>query len=326
MKQIKKIAVLTSGGDSPGMNAAIRAVVRTGINEGFEMVGSLRGYQGLINGDVVPLQSRSVSNIIQRGGTILKSARCKAFYEKEERDKAYYKMQAMGIDALVVIGGDGTFTGAKMFGKENGVPIIGLPGTIDNDLYGTDYTIGYDTAINTVMEAVDKLRDTAYSHDRLFIIEVMGRDAGFIALTSGIATGAEMILVPESPTYIDEMVYILEKDWKKNKTSGIIIVSEGDDSGGALEVEKEINDRFPEFETRVSILGHIQRGGSPSAMDRVLASRLGHAAIMNLKEGVSGVMIGMVDNEIELTSFEKSIKHNQEMNLELLDIARVLAT
>lgn len=325
MKDIKKIAVLTSGGDSPGMNAAIRAVVRTGINEGFEMVGSLRGYHGLISGDIVPLHSRSVSNIIQRGGTILKSARCKAFYEKEGREKAHYKMQAMGIDALVVIGGDGTFTGARLFGKEYGVPIVGLPGTIDNDLYGTDYTIGYDTAINTVMEAVDKLRDTASSHDRLFIIEVMGRDAGYIALTSGIATGAEMILVPESPTYIDEMVYVLEKDWKKNKTSGIIIVSEGDDSGGAMEVEKEINNRFPEFETRVSILGHIQRGGSPTAMDRVLASRLGNAAIMTLKDGVSGVMVGMVDNKIDLTSFEKSIKHHQQINLDLLDIARVLA-
>ena len=325
MKQIKKIAVLTSGGDSPGMNAAIRAVVRTGINEGYEMVGSMRGYQGLIDGDIVPLESRSVSNIIQRGGTILKSARSKEFFEKAGRDKAFYKMQAMNIDALVVIGGDGTFTGAKIFGKEHDVPIVGLPGTIDNDLFGTDYTIGYDTAINTVVGAVDKLRDTASSHDRLFIIEVMGRDAGFIALTSGIATGAEMILVPESPTYIDEMVYVLEKGWKKNKTSGIIIVAEGDDSGGAMEVKKEINERFPEFETRVTILGHIQRGGSPTAMDRVLASRLGHAAIMTLKDGVSGVMVGMVDNEIELTSFEKSIKHHQEMDLELLDIARVLS-
>ncbi len=325
MKEIRKIAVLTSGGDSPGMNAAIRAVVRTGINEGYEMVGSMKGYQGLISGEIVPLHSRSVSNIIQRGGTILKSARCKEFYEKEGRKKAFDKMQAMGIDALVVIGGDGTFAGARIFGKEFGVPIVGLPGTIDNDLYGTDYTIGYDTAINTVMEAVDKLRDTASSHDRLFIIEVMGRDAGFIALRSGLATGAEMILVPESPTYIDEMLYILDKDWKKNKTSGIIIVAEGDDSGGALEVQKEINEHFPSYETRVTILGHIQRGGSPTAMDRVLASRLGYAAIMTLKDGVSGVMIGQVDNEIELTSFEKSIKHHQNMNLELLDIARVLS-
>ena len=307
------------------MNAAIRAVVRTGINEGYEMVGSMRGYQGLISGEIVPLHSRSVSNIIQRGGTILKSARCKAFYEKEGRQIAYNKMQAMGIDALVVIGGDGTFTGARIFGKEFGVPIVGLTGTIDNDLYGTDFTIGYDTAINTVVEAVDKLRDTAYSHDRLFIIEVMGRDAGFIALRSGIATGAEMILIPESPTYIDEMLYSLEKDWKKNKTSGIMIVAEGDDSGGALEVEKEINNHFPEYETRVSILGHIQRGGSPSAMDRVLASTLGNAAIMTLRDGVSGVMVGMVDNEIELTSFEKSIKHNQEINLDLLTMARILA-
>jgi 6-phosphofructokinase 1 len=326
MKDIRKIAVLTSGGDAPGMNAAIRAVVRTGINEGFEMVGSLRGYQGLINGEIVPLHNRSVSNIIQRGGTILKSARCMAWYEKEGRQKAYDKMQTMGIDALIVIGGDGTFAGARIFGKEFKVPVVGLPGTIDNDLFGTDFTIGYDTAINTVTEAVDKLRDTAYSHDRLFIIEVMGRDAGFIALRSGIATGAEMILVPESPTYIDEMVYILEKDWKKNKTSGIIIVAEGNDSGGALEVQKEINERFPDFETRVTILGHIQRGGSPTAMDRVLASRLGYAAIMTLKDGVSGVMIGVVDNEIALTSFEKSIKHHQSINPELLDIARVLAS
>lgn len=325
MKEIKKIAVLTSGGDSPGMNAAIRAVVRTGINEGFEMAGSMRGYQGLISGEIVPLHSRSVSNIIQRGGTILKSARCKDFYQKEGRKKAYEKMQAIGIDALVVIGGDGTFTGARIFNKEFGVPIVGLPGTIDNDLYGTDFTIGYDTALNTVIGAVDKLRDTAYSHDRLFIIEVMGRDAGFIALRSGIATGAEMILIPESPTYIDELLYMLEKDWKKSKTSGIIIVAEGDDSGGALEVEKEINNKFPGFETRVTILGHIQRGGAPSAMDRVLASRLGNAAVMTLKDGVSGVMIGQVDNEIKLTSFEKSIKHHQEINLELLDIARTLA-
>ena len=307
------------------MNAAVRAVVRTGIHEGFEMVGSMRGYQGLISGEIVPLHSRSVSNIIQRGGTLLKSARCKKFYEKEGRQKAFDKMQTMGIDALVVIGGDGTFTGAKIFGKEFGVPIVGLPGTIDNDLFGTDYTIGFDTAVNTVIEAVDKLRDTAYSHDRLFIIEVMGRDAGFIALRSGLATGAEMILVPETKTYIDEMLYILKKDWKKNKTSGIIIVAEGDDSGGAMKVEQEINNHFPDYETRVTILGHIQRGGSPTAMDRVLASRLGHAAIMNLKEGVSGVMVGMVDNEIELTSFEKSIKHHQNINLELLDIARILS-
>lgn len=325
MTKIKKIAVLTSGGDSPGMNAAIRAVVRTGINEGFEMVGSMRGYQGLIDGEIVPLHSRSVSNIIHRGGTILKSARCMDFYEEKGRKKAHDKMQAMGIDAMVVIGGDGTFTGAKIFGKEYGIPIVGLPGTIDNDLFGTDYTIGFDTAVNTVIDAVDKLRDTAYSHDRLFIIEVMGRDAGFIALRSGLATGAEMILVPESPTYIDEMLYILEKDWKKNKTSGIILVAEGDDSGGAIKVEQEINKQFPDYSTRVTILGHIQRGGSPSAMDRVLASRLGHAAITNLKEGVSGVMVGMVDNEIELTSFEKSIKQHQNINLELLDIARILA-
>jgi len=266
-----------------------------------------------------------VNNIINKGGTFLKSARSKEFRTVEGRQKACLQIKSVGIDALVLIGGDGTFTGAKQFGKEFGIPIVGLPGTIDNDLFGTDFTIGFDTAVNTVVEAVDKLRDTAYSHDRLFIIEVMGRDAGFIALGSGMATGAEMILIPESPTYIDEMLHILKKDWKKNKTSGIIIVAEGDDSGGAMKVEEEINSHFPDYDTRVSILGHIQRGGSPTARDRVLASRLGHAAIINLKDGVSGVMIGMVDGEIELTSFEKSIKHHQEINLELLDIARILA-
>ena len=325
MGQINRIGVLTSGGDSPGMNAAIRAVTRTALNDGIEVLGIKKGYQGLIKDKIEKLHSRSVSNIIQRGGTILKSDRCKEFYEKEGREEAYQNLIRNNIDALVVIGGDGTFTGAKALETEFEFPIIGLPGTIDNDLYGTDYTIGFDTAINTVVQAVDKIRDTATSHDRLFIIEVMGRDAGFIALMSGIASGAEKILVPESPTYIDNLIRLLKHDWKKNKTSGIIIVAEGDDSGGGLEVAEAINEKFPEFETRLSILGHIQRGGSPSAADRVLASILGYASVKALTDGKKGVMVGQIKNEIVYTPFEKSIKHHQEMNYSLLEMARILA-
>ena len=325
MNKIKRIGVLTSGGDSPGMNAAIRAVVRTGIYENKEIFGIYRGYQGLIKGEFEQLHSRSVSNIIQRGGTILKSTRSKDFYEYEGRKKAFEHLQKHKIDALVVIGGDGTFTGAKIFMEEFDIPIVGLPGTIDNDLYGTDFTIGYDTAINTVVDAVDKIRDTADSHDRLFIIEVMGRDAGFIALRSGIATGAEKILIPENPTYIDNLIRLLKHDWKRNKTSGIIIVAEGDDSGGAFEVAKKINEQFEHFETRISILGHIQRGGSPTAMDRFRASIMGYAAVEALLEDQKGVMIGIVDKDIAYTPFERSIKHHVEINPVLLEIARILA-
>lgn len=324
-KTIKKIGVLTSGGDAPGMNAAIRAVVRTSIYEELEVMGIYRGYQGLINGSVVDLKSHSVSNIIQRGGTILKSARSKEFHTKEGRKKAYETLVKNNIDALIVIGGDGTFTGANIFDSEFDFPIVGLPGTIDNDLYGTDYTIGYDTAVNTVVEAVDKLRDTADSHDRLFIVEVMGRDAGFIALRSGIATGAEAILIPESPTFIDQLMDKIENDWRKNKTSGIIIVSEGDDFGGALEVAEEVNKKFPEFETRVTILGHIQRGGSPSAFDRVMASGLGHAAVKALIGGEKSIMIGSMNRKVVYTPFERSIKHHQEINVDLYRIAKVLS-
>ena len=325
MNNINKIGVLTSGGDSPGMNAAIRAVVRTAIYENKEVLGIYRGYQGLINDEMEQLHSRSVSNIIQRGGTILKSARCKDFFEYDGRLKAYENLKKNDIDALVVIGGDGTFTGANIFINEFDFPIVGLPGTIDNDLFGTDFTIGYDTAINTVVEAVDKIRDTADSHDRLFIIEVMGRDAGFIALRSGIATGAEKILVPESPTYIDNLIRLLKHDYKRNKTSGIVIVAEGDDSGGAMEVARKINEQFDSFETRISILGHIQRGGSPTAMDRFRASIMGYAAVQALLEGQRGVMIGIIDKEISHTPFEKSIKHNVSISQVLLEIARILA-
>ena len=325
MQQIKRIGVLTSGGDAPGMNAAIRAVVRTGIYFNLEVYGIFKGYQGLIQGLMEPMHSRSVSNIIQRGGTILKSARSKEFMTVEGRKRAYDNLVKNDIDAMVVIGGDGTFTGAKIFDMEFDYPIVGLPGTIDNDLFGTDYTIGYDTAVNTVVEAVDKIRDTASSHDRLFIIEVMGRDAGFIALRSGIATGAEQILIPESVTYIDELINKLRNDWSKNKTSGIIIVAEGDDFGGALDVARVINEKFPEYETRVSILGHIQRGGSPSAFDRVLASGLGHSAVIALKEGKRGVMVGSANRKIVFTPFEQSIKHHQEINMEMVKMAEILS-
>jgi 6-phosphofructokinase 1 len=326
MPPIKRIGVLTSGGDSPGMNAAIRAVVRTGIYHGLEVYGIYKGYSGLIQGLIEPLGSRSVSNIIQRGGTILKTARSEEFRTPEGRQQAYDNLVKSGIDGLVVIGGDGTFTGARVFQAEFNIPIIGLPGTIDNDLYGTDYTIGFDTAVNTVIDAVDKIRDTASSHERLFIIEVMGRDAGFIALRSGIATGAEKILIPETVTYIDELIKKLETDWSNNKTSGIIIVAEGDEMGGGFAVAKSIKEHFPHFDTRVTILGHVQRGGSPSAFDRVLASELGYQAVIALKDGVRGVMVGMINKEAQFTTFEKAIKMHQNINMEMLQIAEVLST
>lgn len=327
MTSIKSIGVLTSGGDSPGMNAAIRAVVRTGINEGFRVFGIYRGYQGLISGQIEELNSRSVSNIIQRGGTILKTARSQEFRTPEGRKSAYENLIKHSIDALVVIGGDGTFTGAKIFEQEYKFPIIGLPGTIDNDLFGTDYTIGFDTAVNTVVEAVDKIRDTADSHDRLFIVEVMGRDAGFIALRSGIATGAEKILIPETTTYIDELIDKIRYDWSNNKkTSFIVIVAEGDELGGAMDVAEKVKKQFPQIDTRVSILGHIQRGGAPSGFDRVLASGLGYTAVKALKEGVRGVMVGSLNRQMVFTPFEQSIKQHQAMNLDMVRMAEVLAT
>ncbi|MBI9036995.1 MAG: 6-phosphofructokinase [Bacteroidales bacterium] len=325
MIKIKKIGVFTSGGDAPGMNAAIRAVVRTGINNDIEVIGILQGYSGMIKGDFVKMETSSVSNIIQRGGTILKTARSEKFFTIEGRQQAFQNLKNVGIDALVAIGGDGTFTGAEIFSKEFDFPIIGMPGTIDNDLYGSDYTIGFDTALNTVVEAADKIRDTAYSHNRLFIIEVMGRDAGFIALQSGIAVGAEDILIPESKTYIDSLLSKLRHDWRKNKTSGIIIVAEGDDSGGAFEVAKVINEKCPDFKTRITILGHVQRGGSPSCLDRVLASTLGYHAVKALLKGNHGVMVGRVNNKVVFTPFEKATKLHQEINKPLLEMARVLS-
>ena len=323
-KTIKNIGVFTSGGDSPGMNAAIRAVVRSALYYDVKVTGILRGYDGMIGGEFVPMERKSVANIIQRGGTILKTARSDEFHTVEGRKKAFEQLKLNEIDALVAIGGDGTFTGANIFYDEYKVPVIGLPGTIDNDLLGTDFTIGYDTAINTVIQAVDKIRDTAESHDRLFIVEVMGRDSGFIALRSGIGTGAEAILIPETKTDIKALLARLEMS-RKDKSSKIIIVAEGDDAGGAFEIAKSVKEKFPLIDTRVSVLGHIQRGGAPSCMDRVLASRLGVAAVESLIEGKTGEMIGIVNGKIHFTPFGQAIKHNTDVNKELLKIVDILS-
>lgn len=308
MNKIKNIGVLTSGGDAPGMNAAIRAVVRAAIYYDLEVTGILRGYEGLINGDFIEMDRKSVANIIQRGGTILKTARSDAFRTKEGREEAHRQLKEKHIDALVVIGGDGTFTGANLFSNEFDIPVIGLPGTIDNDLEGTDFTIGYDTAINTVINAVDKIRDTAESHDRLFIVEVMGRDSGLIALRSGIGVGAEAIMIPEANMGVEGLVTRLEMG-RKDKASKIIIVAEGDEMGGAFNVGEVLKQKFPNYDIRVSVLGHIQRGGKPSCMDRVLASRLGVTAVEGLLAGKSGVMAGLVNKELIFTPFDHAIKH-----------------
>jgi len=324
ISNIKNIGVFTSGGDSPGMNAAIRAVVRTALYYDLKVTGIYRGYDGMISGEFRPMERKSVANIIQRGGTILKTARSEEFRTPEGRKIAYEQLKKHKVDALVAIGGDGTFTGANIFYDEFKVPVIGLPGTIDNDLIGTDFTIGYDTAINTVIDAVDKIRDTAESHDRLFIVEVMGRDSGLIALRSGIGTGAEAILIPESKTDTKALLNRLETS-RKDKSSKIIIVAEGDDAGGAFEIAKVVKEKFPGTDTRVSILGHIQRGGPPSCMDRVLASRLGVAAVESLMEGRNREMIGIVNGKIHFTPFSNAIKHNPEVNPELLKIVEILS-
>lgn len=324
MTQIKNIGLFTSGGDAPGMNAAIRAVVRSAIYYGIGVTGIRRGYEGMIKGDMFPMDRKSVSNIIGRGGTILKTARSEQFRTKEGRKIAYEQLQLNNIDALVAIGGDGTFTGARIFGDEFDIPIVGLPGTIDNDLCGTDFTIGYDTAINTVIDAVDKIRDTAESHDRLFIVEVMGRDSGLIALRTGIAAGAETILIPESKTDINAVFERLESG-RKDKSSKIIMLAENGKDGDAFEVGRQIKEKFPNYDTRVSILGHIQRGGRPSCMDRVLASRVGVAAVEALRNGHRNEMIGLIHNEIAYTPFEHAIKHNIEINADFLKIVEILS-
>jgi 6-phosphofructokinase 1 len=321
---MKKIAVFTSGGDSSGMNACIRAVVRTAIYHKMEVVGIMHGYDGVIKNEFIPLTAKSVANIIQRGGTILKTARSKEFLTIEGRHKAAENLIKQKIDGIVAIGGDGTFKGALEFSKICPIPIVGCPGTIDNDLVGTDFTIGYDTAINTVVEAVDKIRDTAESHDRLFFVEVMGRDAGLIALYAGIGVGAESILIPETRTDLDDLVKRLESG-RKSKNSKIIIVAEGDEAGGAFVIAEQVKKRLPEYDTRVTILGHIQRGGNPSAMDRVNSSRMGFAAVEALMKGEKGVMIGIIDKSIEYTPFEKAVKHNQELNPDLLRMVNILS-
>ncbi len=324
---IKKIAVFTSGGDAPGMNACIRAVVRSAMYYGIEVYGIRRGYNGMIAGDIYQMTSHSVSNIIQRGGTILKSARSKEFMTKEGRQKANDQLQKFGIEGLVAIGGNGTFTGATIFFDEYGIPTVGAPGTIDNDLYGTDYTIGYDTAVNTALEAIDKIRDTADSHDRVFFIEVMGRDSGYIAIQSGIAGGAEIVMVPEVLTPISEVVETLKQGWNRSKSSSIIVVAEGDEEGNAAQVAEKIKKRVEvDIDIRVTTLGHIQRGGIPTAYDRILASRLGLGAVEGLMNNLQNVMVGIVNNEIIYTPFKDTIRLPKPINEDMLRMVKILST
>ena len=326
MKKVNNIAVLTSGGDAPGMNAAIRAVVRTGIYHHLNVYGVMYGYKGMLTGEIFPMESKSVANIIQRGGTVLKTARCKEFYEADGRKKAYENLKKFGIDGLVVIGGDGSFKGAQKFSQEFDIPCIGLPGTIDKDIAGSDFTIGFDTAVNTAVEAIDKIRDTADAHDRLFIIEVMGRDAGYIALHSGIATGAEHILMPERKTDIDDVINDLMANERRQKMVNLIVVAEGDEFGGANEVARHVKERMPQLDTRVCILGHIQRGGSPTCIDRLIASRMGYAAVDALMEGTHNVMIGIVNNKIQYTPLDKAVKAKQKIDPEWFKIVKILAS
>jgi len=323
---MKKIAVFTSGGDSPGMNACIRAVVRSAIHRNTEVVGICRGYQGMIEGDFRSMDSHSVSNIISQGGTILRSARSKDFLTAEGRRSAYANLCAAGIEGLVAIGGDGTFTGASVFMREYpDVKVVGCPGTIDNDLAGTDHTIGFDTAINTAMQAIDKIKDTANAHDRLFFVEVMGRDAGYIAMAAGIATGAEAVLVPEHKTDLEELVTILRNAHALRKNSSIVVVAEGDEAGGAYQIAEFVQSRLDNFEIKVSILGHIQRGGSPTCLERVRASRMGVEAVDALLQGKSGVMIGIINNEIAFTPFEKAVKKAGDISPKFLEMIRDLS-
>ena len=325
-KKVTKIGVLTSGGDAPGMNAAVRAVVRTGIFHGLEVFGIMRGYNGMVEDDIFQMDSKSVANIIQRGGTILKTARSMEFFEPEGRQKAYENLKKRGIDGLVIIGGDGSFRGAQRFSNEYDIPCIGIPGTIDKDIAGSDATIGFDTAVNTAVEAIDKIRDTMDAHDRLFIVEVMGRDAGYIALHSGIATGAENILIPESKTDIEELILSLTKNEKRQKLVNLIVVAEGDEFGGANELAKVIKERVPQADTRVCILGHIQRGGSPSCQDRLIASHMGYYAVESLIIGRNNVMVGVVNNKIHYTPLDKAVKEKQKIGQEWMKIVKILAS
>jgi len=326
-KKIKKIGVLTSGGDAPGMNAAIRSVVRTCAFHNIDCVGIYRGYEGLIDGDFKDMNARSVKSIINKGGTILKSARSEQFKSVEGRKKAYNKIKAAHIDALIVIGGDGTFTGALIFNIEFNFPIIGIPGTIDNDIFGTNFTLGYDTALNTVVDAIDKIRDTASSHNRLFFIEVMGRDVGHIALNTGIAGGAEEILIPEENLGLDRLIESLKRSKKSGKSSSIVVVAEGDKIGkNVFELKDYIDENMKDYDVRVSVLGHMQRGGSPSCFDRVLASRMGVKAVESLMAGKTNCMAGIINNKIELTPLEKAIKGKSKINKELLRVSEIMST
>lgn len=323
---VKKIGVLTSGGDSPGMNAAIRAVVRTCAFHNIECTGIYRGYQGMIEGDFKEMGPRAVNNIINKGGTILKSARSKEFMTSEGRQKAHANLVKQGIDALVVIGGNGSFTGGLLFNQEFGFPVIGIPGTIDNDIYGTSFTLGYDTALNTVVEVIDKIRDTASSHNRLFFIEVMGRDAGHIALNAGIGAGAEEILIPEEDMGLDRLLDSLRKSKASGKSSSIVVIAEGDKIGkNAFELKDYVEENMPEYDVRVSILGHMQRGGSPSCFDRVLASRLGVKAVETLLEGNSNYMVGLIRDEIVLTPLEQAVKGKTQVDKELIRVSDIVS-
>ncbi|MDR1723053.1 MAG: 6-phosphofructokinase [Tannerella sp.] len=325
MSEIKCVGVLTSGGDAPGMNAAIRAVTRAAIANDIAVKGIYRGYKGLISNEIEDFKTQNVSNIIQRGGTILKTARSEEFKTPEGQQKAYENLMAHGIDALVVIGGDGSLTGARSLAQKYNYPIVGLPGTIDNDLYGTDTTIGYDTALNTIVECVDKIRDTASSHERLFFIEVMGRDAGFLALNGAIASGAEAAIIPEISLHKDQLAEMIEKGFRKSKNSSIVLVAESEVTGGAMGVAERVKKEYPQFDVRVSILGHLQRGGSPSAMDRILATRMGVAAIEALLEDQRNVMIGIVNDEIVLVPFVKAIKNDKPIDPDLLKVLQVVS-
>lgn len=325
-KNIKKVGVLTSGGDSPGMNAAIRSVVRTCAYHDILCVGIYRGYQGMIEGDFIEMGARSVHNIINKGGTILKSARSKEFMTPEGRKKAYDQLVKEGVDALVVIGGDGSFTGAEVFNKEYGFPVMGIPGTIDNDIFGTSHTLGYDTALNTVVDCIDKIRDTASSHNRLFFVEVMGRDAGHIALNAGIGGGAEEVLIPEEELGLERLLESLKKSKASGKSSSIVVIAEGDKIGkNVFELKDYVEANLPEYEIRVSVLGHMQRGGAPSCYDRVLASRLGVKAVESLLEGKSNLMVGMINDKVALTPLEQAIKGHTEIDRELLRVSEIMS-
>ena len=325
MATIKCIGILTSGGDAPGMNAAIRAVTRAAIYNGLKVKGIYHGYKGLVTGEILEFKTQNVSNIIHQGGTILKTARCKEFTTPEGRALAYENMQKEGIDALVVIGGDGSLTGARIFAQEYDIPCIGLPGTIDNDLYGTDTTIGYDTALNTILDAVDKIRDTATSHERLFFVEVMGRDAGFLALNGAIAAGAEAAIIPEFSTEVDQLAEFIKNGFRKSKSSSIVLVAESDITGGAMALAERVKNEYPQYDVRVSILGHLQRGGRPTAHDRIIASRMGTASIDALMEGQRNVMIGIEHDEIVYVPFTKAIKNDKPIKKELVNVLNELS-